>query len=193
MEGKTRMRFSLVMVTVAAAVALQACGHGGGGPGGGRGGPPGAGGFGPGGGGMGFGAQTVARELQLRRFDADADGAIAKAEFDKVLAADFAGADKNGDGKLGGEETRAFNAKEKPSPDISPIIDWNADGGVSMDEFAAQWRTLFNRADADGDGTVTAEELTRPATGPGGGRPQGGPGGPGGRGGPQGERPGGGF
>ena len=184
------MKLPLVMVTVAAASALLACSHG---PDGGRHGP---GGFAGGGGGpMGgsFGAQSVSRELQLRRFDANADGNITRDEFDRVVAADYAGADTNGDGKLSPAETRAFNAKEKVTPDISPIIDWNADGTVSIDEFAAQWRTLFNRADANGDGTVTAEELTRPAMGPRGGRPQGGPGGPGGgRGKPEGGRPGGG-
>jgi len=184
------MKLPLVMVTVAAAaVLLGACSHG---PsGGGRRGPPG-GGFGAGGPMGGFGAQGVTRELQLRRFDANADGNITREEFDKVIDSDYAGADANGDGKLSAAETRAFNAKEKVTTDVSPIIDWNADGNVAIDEFAAQWRTLFNRADADGDGTVTAEELTRPAMRPGGGRPQGGgpggPGGPGGRGGPGGER-----
>ncbi len=181
------MRVSFAIVTVAATLGLQACG---GGPGHGRGGPPGFGpggppGFGPPGGG------GASRELQLRRFDANADGSVSRIEFDGVLNADYAGADTNSDGKLGAEEVRTFNGKQKATPDVSPILDWNADGAVSMDEFAAQWRTLFNRADADGNGVVTADELARPAferERPPRGAPPGGRGGP-----PGGGRPGGGF
>jgi Ca2+-binding EF-hand superfamily protein len=184
------MKPTLVKLTVAIAAAalLQACSHGGG-----RGGPPG-GGFGPGGGGpMGGpgGGQSQARELQLRRFDADADGNIARAEFDSVLKVDFTGADKNNDGKLDGAETRALNDRLLTQREISPIIDWNADGHVTMDAFAAQWRTLFTRADADGDGTVTAEELTARARERPSGGPRGSGGGPPGQGRPGGGRPGG--
>ncbi len=182
------MRAPLMMVTLSvAALLLAACGHE---RGGGRGGPPG-GGFGPGGGApiMG-GPQGQSRELQLRRFDADADGNISRAEFDQVLKIDFSGADKNNDSNLDAAETRAVNDRLLTQREISPIIDWNADGRVTMDEFAAQWRTLFSRADADSDGTVTAEELKArevPA-----GRPQGRPGGgPPGQGRPGGGRPGG--
>jgi Ca2+-binding EF-hand superfamily protein len=182
------MRAPQIMVTLSVvALLVGACGHERGGD---RRGPPGAG-FGPGGGPtMMGGAQSQARELQLRRFDADADGNITRAEFDRVLKVDFTGADKNGDGDLDNGETRAVNDRLLTQRDISPIIDWNADGRVTMDEFAAQWRTLFSRADADGDGIVTAEELKArdmPA-----GRPQGRPGGgPPGQGRPGGGRPGG--
>jgi len=175
------MKAPRIMVTLSvAALLVAACGHE---RGGGRGGPPGAG-FGPGGGGpmMMGGAQSQTRELQLRRFDADADGNIARAEFDQVLKVDFTRADKNNDGKLDNGETRAVNDRLLTQREISPIIDWNADGAVSMDEFAAQWRTLFSRADADGNGTVTADELKarempagRPQGRPGGGPPGGGP------------------
>ncbi len=170
-----------VMVTIcAAALLLGACGH----ERGGRGGPPG--GFGPGGGGpMMGGGEVQARELQLRRFDADADGTITRVELDQVIKVDFTGADKNNDGQLDPAETRAVNERLLTQREISPIIDWNADGHIMMDEFAAQWRTLFSRADADGDGIVTAEELAaremprgRPQGRPGGGPPgQGRPGG----------------
>lgn len=165
-----------------AASLLAACGHERG-----RGGLPG-GGLGPGGG-MTVMGEAQPRELQLRRFDADADGSITRAEFDQVLKADFAGADKNGDNTLDNVETRAFNERLLTQREVSPIIDWNADGRVAMDEFAAQWRTLFVRADSNSDGTVTTEELVAriPA-----GRPQGRPGGgPPGQGRPGGGRPGG--
>lgn len=180
------MRAARIMVTLSvAALVLGACGGGGG-----RGGPPG-GGFARGGGPMIAGPQAEPRELQLRRFDADADGTIATAEFEQVLKMDFAGADKNNDGALDGMETRALNDRLLTQREISPVLDWNADGRVSLDEFAAQWRTLFKRADADGDGRVATEELTArmPRGGPSpGGRPSGGP--PG-QGRPGGGRPGG--
>jgi hypothetical protein len=68
-------------------------------------------------------------------------------------------------------------------------LDKNKDGKLTKDEVTDQrLQRLFNRADADGDGTVTKDELTALARtmqadgpGPGGER---GPGGPGGRGGP---------
>jgi hypothetical protein len=151
-----RMKFAFIIVGVAASTCtLLGCG---GGPGG-RGGPPGGGAMmisGPGGG----GPQVQPRELMLRRFDADADGDITRAEFDAVIKVDFAAADAEDDGALSTAETRAVNERLLTQRDISPIIDWNADGRVSPDEFAAQWRTLFARADADGDGTVTAAELS---------------------------------
>lgn len=169
------MKFPIMVTVCAGALLLTACGHE---RGGGRGGPPGAG-FGPGGGGpMMGGGEPQARELQLRRFDADADGSITRAEFDQVIKVDFTGADKNNDGQLDPGETRAVNERLLTQREISPVIDWNADGHVAMDEFAAQWRTLFSRADGDGDGTVTAEELAaravpagRPQRRPGGGPP----------------------
>ena len=190
------MKHKVIALTMAltAATALQACGHdgmGGGGHGrGGFGGPPG------GGMGAGGGYHEPSRELQLRRFDADADGKIAREEFDKVLNSDFAIADKDGNGELSPLEVRAVNDRLLTQRDISPIIDWNADGHVTLEEFGAQWRAMFERADTDRDGIVTADELTRPTTGPREGRPGGGPGGPGGGrpggGGPGGGRPGGG-
>ena len=71
-------------------------------------------------------------------------------------------------------------------------LDKNKDGKLTKDEVTDQrLQRLFNRADADGDGTVTKEELTVLAKnmqadgpGPGGDRGRGGPGGPDGLGGP---------
>jgi Ca2+-binding EF-hand superfamily protein len=150
----------------------------------------GRGGFagGPGGPGMAGGYREPSREVLLRRFDADGDGKITRDEFDRVLKSDFALADKDGNGVLSPLEVRAVNERLLTQKDVSPIIDWNGDGNVSLEEFGAQWRALFERADADHDGVVTEEELTRT------GAPQGGPGGgeSGGRGGHHGGGPGGG-
>jgi hypothetical protein len=174
------MKLPLTMVTAVfgATLILEGCG-GGGGPGG-RGfrgmGPPGMGSPGP------------SREGQLQRFDANADGTITRDEFDKVLAVDFQAADTSHDGKLSTAETAEVNHRLLAVREISPILDWNADGSISLAEFGSQWLTMFKRADANEDGVITAEELSRPAfDGPGPrGKP---PGGPGGRGGPPGGGP----
>lgn len=186
--GKT----ALILMVTAAVIVLPGCGHGG--PGGARGGMGMRGPMGP-----GLGGTAPSRELQLRRFDADADGQITADEFARVTAADYAVADASHDGKLSTSEAWDFNAKIASNKDVSPIIDWNADGNISVEEFSAQWRTLFARADANHDGVVTADELSRPQMeGPGDGRPPGGRGGPGGPGGggpgrPSGGGPGGGL
>lgn len=161
-----------------------------------RGSPPPA--FAPPGGLSGMGPMGLSREAALRRFDADADTKITRAEFDAVLASDYSSADTDGDRVLGGTELRALNDKLARDPNISPILDWNGDGQVSIEEFGAQWRSMFLRADQNEDGVVTQDEMLRPAPmpkaprmpagGPPGGMPPGGP--PGGRP-PGGGRPGG--
>lgn len=131
------------------------------------------------------------REAVLRRFDADADTNITIAEFDAVLASDYRAADTDGDGKLGSAEVRAVNDRLTADTNTSPILDWNGDGGVSIQEYGAQWRSLFARTDSNGDGVISADEFARPMIEPprkSRGKPPGGmpPGGP-----PGGGRPGG--
>ncbi|MDZ4870435.1 MAG: hypothetical protein SGI91_24175 [Alphaproteobacteria bacterium] len=133
----------------------------------------------------------------LARFDANADQEIAVDEFEAVLKIDYVAADANGDGKLGYSETAALNRTLNGETKVSPIIDWNGNGHVELEEFGAQWRTLFKRADTNDDKVLSQAELMRPmprdvpppAGGPPGGKPPGG-GPPGG--GPPGGKPGGG-
>lgn len=181
-----KRKFALLTVTIATATLLQACSIVGG-----RRGPPGGMGAMPGGAGE---FASPSRLQQLQRFDADTDGNISRDEFDKVLKSDFALADVNGDGGLSAQETRAVNDRLLTVRDISPILDWNADSRVDLAEFGAQWRSVFESADADRDGIVTKEELMRRPPMPRGGPPGGGPpgGGPPGGGPPGGGRPGGG-
>lgn len=137
----------------------------------------------------------LSREAALRRFDADADTQITRIEFDAVLKSDYAAADTNHDGALGAAEVRSLNDKLTNDPNVSPILDWNGDGQVSLEEYGAQWRSMFLRADHNEDGIVTQDEMLRPAPMPKMPRmPSGGPPGggmpPGGRP-PGGGRPGG--
>lgn len=39
------------------------------------------------------------------------------------------------------------------------VLDTNRDGGISLEEYLTKPREAFKRADADGDGFITATEL----------------------------------
>jgi Ca2+-binding EF-hand superfamily protein len=102
-----------------------------------------------------------ARESEkLVRFDVNGDGAVANAELEETLMADFKKEDANGDEVLDVGETRKLNERLREEKSASPVFDWNADGQLVYTEFASQWRTLFQRADVDRDGIVDSEELT---------------------------------
>jgi hypothetical protein len=126
------------------------------------------------------------------------DGNLTRAQLETGLHQEFAVADVNHSGVLEPDEVRAVNQqrwKEDQSA-ISPLQDWNGDGVIDFNEFAATARALFNEMDLDHNGVLTPKEL-RPGRerskdgqdGRGDGR--GGPPG-GGQGGGRGGRPGGG-
>lgn len=100
--------------------------------------------------------------------DANADGAIDKAEVEGAQAARFAAADANGDGVLTSAEMNAAAAKrtEKRIERMVARLDANSDGALDQAEFAAAGQKhgggraakRFKRFDANGDGRVTREE-----------------------------------
>lgn len=101
------------------------------------------------------GARYSALQLLLK-YDANHDGKLTRAELEAGLKADFAVADSDHDGKLELEEYRAVNDarwKEQGAAS-SPLVDWNGDGVVDFDEFAAAPRTLFEQLDGNGAGVV---------------------------------------
>ena len=126
----------------------------------------------------------------LLRYDANKDGKVTRAELDKGLAAEFAAADLNHDGKLDTAEVAALNdARWKiDASRTSPVQDWNQDGFVDPREFGTEIVTLFNQIDLNHDGTVTADELSPPSQARPNGPPGGGRGGRGGEGGGRGGR-----
>ena len=99
----------------------------------------------------------------VMRFDTNKDGTVTRDEMNAVLAADFIGADHDGDKRLNSEETRAANERrwEADASSSTPLIDWNQDGYVSMDEFVNSSRASFERFDRDGDGAVTENEFNQ--------------------------------
>ena len=100
------------------------------------------------------------REDVFTPFDTDKDGLILKAEMDAGVALLFKADDRNADGFLDGTEVRTVNDRlmAEGGSSATPIIDWNADGKVNTQEYGAQWRTLFERVDVNGDGTVDGRE-----------------------------------
>jgi len=103
--------------------------------------------------------KRAAESMALKRFDADADGNVTRNELEQTLTADFKREDANSDAMLDAAEARGLNERLRQEPNMSPVFDWNADGRLVYAEFATQWRTLFDRADRDRDGVVSAEEI----------------------------------
>ena len=160
----------------------------------------------------------------IRALDTDGDGEISAAEIEKAVTA-LKALDRNNDGKLADDELRgpggpgggpggrggpsgqpgegaggrAPSAEETVARYLS--LDANKDGKLTKDEVPERMQGFITRADADNDGIVTKEELTKMAeqqasgdgrggfAGPRGAGP--GNGGPGGAGAPGGGGPGG--
>ena len=138
------MRLSALGVVAGAALLLAGCG---------------------GGGGMSlFGGDDAPvgppREDAFTPFDANMDGIISKAELDAGVNGLFKRDDTDADGFLNATEVRAVNDRlvAETGPGATPLIDWNADGRVNAQEYGAQWRTLFDRSDVNGDGVIDPRE-----------------------------------
>jgi Ca2+-binding EF-hand superfamily protein len=103
--------------------------------------------------------KRIRESAALQRFDADTNGSVTRNELESTLTADFKKEDLNADAQLDTVELRALNERLRQERNVSPVFDWNADGRLVFNEFATQWRTLFDRADRDRNGIVDADEL----------------------------------
>jgi len=136
--------------------------------------PPGGGPGGPGGPGRG--------EF-FKAADKNGDGKITQDEAGERWER-MSKADKDGDGAVTPQELMAAmggpggpgGAGRPDGKEMFARMDKNADGKIGQDEVPAELWTRLSKADANGDGAVTPEEMK--AAGPGAG-----PGGPGGQGG----------
>jgi hypothetical protein len=101
----------------------------------------------------------------LVRFDTDKDGAITKLEMEAGLKADYAEADLDRNNCLNAPEVRAENDRRlrREGGQATPLVDWNVDGCVNMQEFAATTRSYFTFADRSKDGNVSNLELRGPS------------------------------
>jgi hypothetical protein len=152
--GLPEFFMSLPRLSLAAAmILLAACGSPSAGRPGGPGGPGGPGSASP------VQAETVASiDCRLKPYIA-ADGSLTRAALDEGLRKELAAADTSGDGGLQKSEIAALNAAKAAGCDAEPLIDWEGAGRMTYPTFAARAFTLFERADADGDGLATAEEI----------------------------------
>jgi hypothetical protein len=106
----------------------------------------------------------------IAQADANHDGNITRAEWDAARAARFTQQDANRDGQLSADERPHWG----PPPGGQPPAggpppggehhgmmnaDTNNDGVVSRAEYDAQSAAMFQRLDADNNGTITAAEL----------------------------------
>jgi hypothetical protein len=92
---------------------------------------------------------------------ADKNGTVTRAAMETGLKADFAKADINHDGCLEPSEARTVNEQrwQEDASAASPLIDFQHNGCIDFDEFAATPRSLFEQLDKNGDGKLTPREL----------------------------------
>jgi len=89
------------------------------------------------------------------------DGNLTRAQLEAGLRQEFAAADVNRSGVLEPDEVRAVNQQRwnEDQSAVSPLQDWNGDGVIDFNEFAATARALFNEMDLDHNGVLTPNEL----------------------------------
>ncbi len=123
------------------------------------GGPEGQGGPRGGPGGM------MARLPVFKALDKDADGALSSEEIAGATVS-LLTLDKDGDGKLSAEEIRPVMQPRGETPAQTAhrtfeALDKNTDGKITADELPERMKPMLALADADKDGSVTEEELTK--------------------------------
>jgi hypothetical protein len=121
----------------------------------------------------GLPAETAANIGALMRLDGNSDGLLDRVEVDTGLRREYAAADGDRDGRLSVNETGDENARRwrADGTAATPLIDWNQDGTVDFLEFANATRGLFDMADSDHNGALSADELVVARRGPPGQRP----------------------
>lgn len=127
--------------------------------------------------------------VALMKYDANHDRILTRAELLAGLKAEFDGYDTNHDNCLSTDEVREINQQRvlQDASQATPLVDWNQDGCIDFHEYSGTAISLFESLDTDGDGQLTANEITPRAKRPDAPKPEGGE--PGGH---HGRRPGGG-
>ena len=100
-------------------------------------------------------------KMLIANFDTNNDGTVTRAELEAGLRQNFWQADTNRDGRLDPDEVAAANQRriELDQSTAIPLIDWNQDGYVDFNEFAAGVRSQFEQLDLNGDGQVSLDEF----------------------------------
>jgi hypothetical protein len=107
-----------------------------------------------------FAHQQGARFARLKAADTNGDGMLSRAEAAALprLAERFETLDANRDGQVTRDEMRAARAHARGG-NLIGLLDADGDGRVSKAEALAKAEERFNRADANRDGFLSAEEL----------------------------------
>jgi hypothetical protein len=102
---------------------------------------------------------SVSRTFSL--LDTDGDGKISLAEIRAEQARLIAAADINGDGKLSVDEfrRRGWWFQKLQTTTLFDLMDADGDQSLTADEIANPSARWFKRYDKDTDGGVTAEEV----------------------------------
>lgn len=92
----------------------------------------------------------------LTQFDLNKDGVLTQDEVTEAVAARFAAADTDKDGKVSLDEFRAYRLAEAEPMRVRAFqrLDSNGDGKVTREEFDRISARMFSRLDRDNDGTL---------------------------------------
>lgn len=110
------------------------------------------------------GAGEHRAEMFMNR-DLNKDGSISTDEMGQAAGNMFDQIDVNGDGQLSREEMDGHHMKRRAEREDArqrkhfDELDADADGNVSRDEFVSKMNEHSSRADMNGDGKVTKEEM----------------------------------
>ena len=120
---------------------------------------------------MGAMRPPTERELNIRfmlSFDGNSDGTVTRDEMEAALKRQFDVCDLNHDGRIDVREMQVENDRRFRAfgTGASPLVDWNQNGIIEMEEFATTARSMFAELDVDEDGKLDMTELRLPR-GPG--------------------------
>ncbi len=99
-------------------------------------------------------------ERLLADFDTSHDGKITHAEFNNVLGSRFAAA-THGAKQMNPDQFWSIHQADfaRHTAAMFRRVDWNGDGKLTLDEFAAPQRAHFEMMDREGSGTVSCKPI----------------------------------